>query len=66
MLDNSQKFKLKKRNTCLNLQKFSREQVEKIKFFKVEYCKIETPNCSIPHKLHPLPLGYHNNCKIMI
>ncbi len=36
VLDNSQKFKLKKRNTCLNLPKFSREQVGKLKFFKVD------------------------------
>lgn len=66
MLDNSQKFKLKKWNTCLNLPKFSREQVGKNRFFKVEFCKIEIPNCSRPNKLQPLPLGYHNNCKIMI
>lgn len=65
VLDNSQKFKLKKRNTCLNLPKFSREQVGKLKFFKVEFCKIETPNCSRLNKLQPLPLGYHNNHKII-
>ncbi len=41
MLDNFQKFKLKKQNTCLNLPKLSRGQVEKIKFFKVEFCKLK-------------------------
>ncbi len=53
MLDNSPKFKLKKRNTCLNLPKFSTEQVGKIKSFKVKFCKIETPNCSKPSKCNP-------------